>query len=102
MKSPKSLRQETYKRALIDLLASSPEAHTIAKKYKVLAYALSKEWPSKVSSESSFYSFLQDVVYIDRKIRELTEGDDIENKLISEQEWIAENYELGRNMKIDI
>lgn len=102
MKKAKTLRQETYKKTLAELLASSKEAHTIAKKYKVLAYALSKEWPSKVSPDSSFYSFLEDVVYIDRKIRKLTEGDDQENKDIAEQEWIADNYELGANQKLPL
>lgn len=103
MKLPKTIRQETYKRALGELLASSKVAHTIAKRWKVLAFALSKEWPSKVSPESSFYSFLEDVVYIDRKIRKLTEGDDQENKDIAEQEWQIENgFEPGANQKLPL
>ena len=64
---------------------------------------LQKEWLNtmkKIGAES-LDAFLQDIVYLDRKIRDVTEPYDKENKKIAEQEWQMENgYEGGANQKL--
>ena len=102
MKQNKTIRQENYKKTLTELLDKHPEARMIAKKYKVLAYTLNKEYPVLMSKNESWDNFLRDVVYIDRVIRKLTEGDDQYNKDIAEQEWqMGNRYESGYNQKLN-
>lgn len=93
MKSEKTRRRETYKKTVKNLLEVDPKARTIAQKYRVLAYTLSKEWPSKVEASESFKSFLQDVVYIDRMIRKATEGEDEFNKKVASQQFIIDELQ---------
>lgn len=89
MKSPKTIRRETYKKTLKDLLESNPEASKVKEKYRVLMYLLSKEWKSIIFSKenSVMKDFLQDVIYADRLLRKYTEGEDEEEKEILSQEF---------------
>lgn len=95
MKSPKTLRNETYKKVLTDLVETNASARTVTKRYKVMRYVLSKEWSNFMNDLDpiKLEEFLKDAVYIDRQIRKVTEGDDQENKDILEEKFIEE--ELG-------
>jgi len=88
--TPKTLRRETYKRELANLLEKNPEAHKVSERYRVMVYVLSKEWANLIGSveKETMKAFLQDVIYTDRKIRLETEGEDEETKEILSQEFI--------------
>lgn len=82
MKSSKSLRRDNYKKSLTDLLATNEEAHQVKARYKVMMYLLNKEWSNLLSQHDKevMKEFLKDVIYVDRRIRLDTEGEDEEEK----------------------
>lgn len=94
MKSPKTQRQDMYKRTLKELLDKYPDAHKVSERYRVMRYLLVKEWLNLINqiSPDSMTQFLKDVVYIDRQIRHATEGEETETKEILAQE---KEMELG-------
>jgi len=103
MKQPKTKRQEHYKQVLSELFLKNPEAKKVALRYKTLAYTLNKEWANLMSGSESWDNFLRDVIYLDRQLRLMTEGDETELKEILSQEWQIENgYEAGSTVKLDI
>lgn len=89
MKTPKTLRRETYKKTLKDLLEGHPEASKVKEKYRVLMYLLSREWKNLILSRENetMKDFLKDVIYADRLIRKQTEDIDEEEKEILSQEF---------------
>ncbi len=89
MKSPKTIRQEKYTSELISLLEREKSAHLLEKRWAVIEYLLYKEYPETMKKMGGVLrDFLKDTVYIDRKLRKCTEGDDQEAKDIAEQEFI--------------
>jgi ornithine carbamoyltransferase len=87
--TPKTLRRETYKKELTNLLEKNPEAHKVRERYRVMMYLLSKEWTNLIGSveKETMKAFLQDVIYTDRKIRLETEGEEDETKEVLSQEY---------------
>lgn len=75
-----------------------PEAHEVKNRYRTLRYALRGRWPQLVDSVSkeSMCEFLKDVVYLDRKLRQMTEGEEKETKkVLSEEAQIDLGYVPG-------
>ncbi len=90
MKSPKTIRQENYKKALAKQVETNSNAREVAKRYKLMIYLLDKEWSNtliKMGQVDLIEKFLQDVVYVDRAIRKATEGSDTLQKKILSQEF---------------
>ena len=97
-KQAKTIRQDNYKRHLIPLVESNDEARLLKNRYEVMKGCLQLEWINTMRAigVESIDAFIQDIVYLDRKIREVTEPYDKESKKIAEQEWLLENgYEVG-------
>ena len=88
MKSPRTIRRQTYKTELSELLSRTKESHKVSKRYKVLRWVLESEWHNLLShfSPDTMEVFLQDVLYVDRLLRKETEDDDVEEKKILAQE----------------
>jgi len=74
---------------LLVVLKCHQEASLVAFRYRTLLSALRNAYPSLTTSTSKevLLEFLQDVIYLDRKLRKLTEGKDKENKKILSQEF---------------
>lgn len=92
MKSNKTKRRDTYKASLKSLIDKNPDAKEVAKRYKVMAFVLSKEWGNLIMSivdKNILYDFLHDVTYVDRLIRKQTEGFEEEEKQI-----LSETFQL--------
>lgn len=103
MKKPLTLRHEKYKKDLVGIIERSGEARLVRNRYKLLMQVLTEEYPSLSGNYSleSLDQIVQDIVYLDRKIRHLTENYDKENKLILSQGYkISEGY--GGNIEIKI
>lgn len=98
MKSAKSLRRDNYKKSLTELLATNKEAHKVAERYRVMLYLLNKEWSNLLSQHDKevMKEFLKDVIFLDRKIRLETEGEDEDEKEILSQEFKVEELGIGK------
>ena len=94
MKSAKTQRQETYKSHLIPLVETNDEAKLLKNRYEVMKGCLQLEWINTMRAigVDSIDAFLQDVVYLDRKIREVTAGYDQSAKDEAEKEYLKENF----------
>lgn len=75
-----------------------PDAHEVKNRYRTIRYALRGRWGHLVDSVSkeSMCEFLKDVVYLDRKLRKLTEGEEEELKeTLSQEKQIELGYTPG-------
>lgn len=98
MKSPRTIRRDTYAKELATLLSENQEAHLVENRYKVMLYLLNKEWSNLLSQhdKEKMKEFLRDAIYIDRKIRLETEGEQIEEKEILSQEFQINELGIGK------
>lgn len=89
-------RRAVYKAELKEILDRSPEAKKVENRYLVIAQVLAKEYPNfmNATSKEVILKYLQDTVYLDRKLRLETEGDDEDVKLEKAQE-VAEEIRTG-------
>lgn len=104
-KLPKTIRQEHYKSTLSKIVETTPEVGLLKNKYRLMRFGLHQEWAKmleRMGENEQIDEFLKDVIYIDRKIRKLTENIDTENKKIAEQEYLLdEGYEVGVEKSIN-
>ncbi len=90
-----------HKRAMVttleNLFLEHPKAKTVEYRYKSLRYVLKRHFSGLEGiPDDHFEKILKDCVFLDRKIRKLTEGIDQEKKEILSQEKILElGYEVG-------
>lgn len=93
----KTIRQNKYTKDLEALYSKHPQAKEVKERYKVMRIILQREWPSLEKYEQSVLEdILKDAIFLDRKIRKMTEGTDQETKDILEQNYLLnEGYEVG-------
>lgn len=77
------------------LFELEPKYKDVEQRYETLYILLQKSYPLIVQSVSreTLKQFIRDVVYLDRKIRWETEGEQVDKKKILSQEKILELYE---------
>lgn len=75
-----------------DLFELAPEMSMVEKKYDSLKLLLQQKYPF-IKEQEDHIQFLKDVVYLDRLIRLKTEGQQVEEKELLEQEYIIENLQ---------
>lgn len=79
MKNP---RAKGYKQNILKILKEQPKAGLVKNRHKFSALILSKEYPNLMKSVSpdTMLQFLQDHDYIERRIRDYTQGKEQELK----------------------
>ena len=94
-----TVRQREYTRTLTKILDKYPKSHKVSEIYKVMEIVITQEYPSlaKNYSTDTLKEIIRDIVHIDRKLRKMTEGEDVENKKRLSQEYQMEvlGYESG-------
>ena len=88
---------------LEEVLRNLPEAGLVRNRYRTLRMALNKKYTGIISNVSKpvMITFLRDVVYLDRKLRKLTEGKEEELKEeLSEEFQLQEGYVPGYHQDI--
>ena len=106
MLSPDNKRKETYKTELARTLELNPAFGELKYRYKLMLWLLMKEWSNTLGKieKEVMMKILKDAIYIDRKIRKETEGEEEELKEILSQDFqIRElGVEVGtRELKIN-
>jgi len=88
---PYTKHRQTLKTALQDILKVK-EARKVEMRYRVIRGALYKTYPNLITNTDRdlMLKFLKDVVYLDRQVRLLTEG---EQKL--EKEVLSQDYQIN-------
>lgn len=83
MQTENNRRRKFYTKKLKEELESNPNSRKVENRYKVIAKTLFREYPNLMQSASkeTIYEFLKDTVYLDRKLRLETEGEDEDVKL---------------------
>ncbi len=85
------------------VLRTYPEAALVKNRYRTLRAALKTKYTGVISNVSKpvMLMFIRDIVYLDRKLRKLTEGIDDEVKEELSQEFqLEEGYMPGYNQDI--
>lgn len=82
-------RRDAFKKSLATLMDNKPEARLVENRYRAIKYVLRPYFPTlfETLSEDAITQLLQDVVYLDRQVRKVTEGVDEEKKEILSQEY---------------
>jgi len=83
---------------LENLLSTTPNARKVEYRYKTLRFVLKKAFPGLQQIDDEYLEkVLKDVCYMDRKLRQLTEGEQEKEKEILSQEYVLEelNYTPG-------
>lgn len=87
MKRPKS--DTLYWLNRIDrLFEVAPEMKSVKNRYKTLKTLIQERYP-QIKDMPNAESFLKDIVYLDRKVRWVTEGEEAQTKKILSQEFIV-------------
>lgn len=88
-----STKHTYYKNRLSTLFKESPEAKLVENRYRSIRYALHEEYKqvSEVLGKERMIDLIKDCIYLDRKLREMTEGIQTEEKKILSQEWCLAN-----------
>ena len=87
-----------YTKRLADKFKEEPEFKLTRNRYRCIRYALYENYNDiiRLAGKERMENFLKDVVSVDRKIRMMTEGEEVEEKKVLSQEWqIGAGYEPG-------
>lgn len=78
------------------LMKENPKARLVENRYRTLRHALYEEYQEIMDliSKDKMIEFLKDTIYLDRALRQLTEGIQTEEKKILSQEWCLKNDRL--------
>ena len=96
--SKQTPKQVYFTKRLKEVFKLHPESKTVEERYKTIRYALYEEYREimDLTQKETMLQFLRDAIYIDRKLRELTEDIQQKEKEILSQKWQVENgYEVG-------
>lgn len=100
---PYTKHRQTLKTALQDLLKVK-EARKVEMRYRVIRGALYKAYPNLITNtdRDTMLAFIKDVVYLDRQVRLLTEGEqELEKEILSQDYQInVLNKEVGYEQDI--
>jgi hypothetical protein len=76
------------------LLKQYPEYRSVKKRYDAIALILQGKYPKIKQNREVMARLFKDVVYIDRKLRAMTEGEEEEEKkILSQEKQIEMGYE---------
>lgn len=100
---PYTKHRQTLKTALQDLLKVK-EARKVEMRYRVIRGALYKAYPNLITNTDRdlMLKFLKDVVYLDRQVRLLTEGEQKLEKEILSQDYQIKELHLNQNYYKDV
>lgn len=104
MKSPQTTRRINQTKAIEKLLANIPESRLTKNRYRVIKFILQNYFPKlyELYPEETLIQLFKDVIYIDRKHRKLTEGNEDELKKVLSQEYQIKElgYEGGYHQNV--
>jgi hypothetical protein len=88
-----------WEKRIDKLFDLDPKYKSVKSRYDSLKLLLQEKYPHIKDHDN--IQMLKDVVYLDRKLRLLTEDEEKEEKQILEEEYLLENgYEVGYNKDI--
>lgn len=96
------MARELVNNAIEKLVTNYSDASLVKNKYKVISAAILECYPIlKDIGKDTRDAIVDDIIHLDRKWRQLTEGKDQENKkILSQEAQIKLGYEPGFNRKI--
>lgn len=78
------------------LLKQYPEYRSVKKRYDAIALILQGKYPKIKKNREVMARLFKDVVYIDRKLRAMTESEEVEEKkILSQERQLEMGYEVG-------
>lgn len=83
---------------LQSVLSLDPETHKVANRYRTIRMSLKSQYPGLISTieKDSMLQFIKDIIFLDRKLRQLTEGEETKLKeQLSEEAQIELGYQSG-------
>lgn len=82
MPSNETLRERRMSDQMQKALNLFPDAWKVKERYRTIYYAMKQEYPNLLAShgKETMLMFMRDCIYLDRKLRKLTEGQDQEVK----------------------
>lgn len=81
-----------WERRIKDMFESVPDSNLVENRYRALRFLLKPKYPQLMDiPQETLIEILRDAVYLDRKLRKETEGQQVEEKKILEDEWLVEN-----------
>jgi hypothetical protein len=88
-----SSKHQYYTERMKKLFEENPDSKLLEHRYRTIRFALYEEYKElmELCSKDKMLEFLRDIVYLDRKLRDLTEDIQIEEKKILSQEWCIKN-----------
>lgn len=96
--------QKSLTEELTKLHEREPQSKLTQNRYRAIRVALIKDYPTLINGTDKevMLNFLRDVVYLDRKQRLLTEGEEVEVKEELSQEYQVEVLGLVPNYSRDV
>ena len=85
------------------VLDADPITHKVENRYNTLRAALRDKYPDLVANtdKTQMLDFLKDVVYLDRKLRQLTEGEEENLKqVLSEEAQVELGYHADHKQEV--
>lgn len=89
-------KHEHYTKRIKDLFEQSEESKSVKNRYRTTRYALYEQYHEMMDlvTKDKMIEFIKDVLYVDRKLRMMTQDLEQEEKKILSQEWCLKNDRL--------